>query len=53
MFLMTLYKMFRSATGKEISNRELVTIRVLDYVETTAIAFGMFLFFVPVARALF
>lgn len=51
--LTTTYKMFRVTTGREISDRELVTIRVLDYVETTAIAFGMFLFFVPVARALF
>ena len=52
MILTTIYKMFRVATGKEISDRELVTIRIADYIETTAIAFCMFVFFVSAIKAL-
>lgn len=50
MILTTIYKMFRVATGKEISDRELVTIRIADYIETTAIAAAMFSLFVKIVE---
>lgn len=50
MILTTTYKMFRVTTGREISDRELVTIRIADYIETTIIAAVMFFFFVQIVE---
>lgn len=50
MILTTTYKMFRITTGREIGDRELVTIRIADYIETTIIAAVMFFFFVQIVE---